>query len=77
MLYNISAFLPSISDRNSKTVKGFTGPSKLETFSRQDKSFQHQKCEKANMAHLWTLTQEEGTDVKFLHSVQESPKKQF
>jgi hypothetical protein len=77
MLYNISAFLPSISDRNSKRVKGFTGPANLETFSRQDKSFQRQKCKKANMAHLWTLTQEEGTDVKFLQSVQESPKKQF
>jgi len=38
----------------------------LETFKRKDKSFQHKKCEKANMAHVWTLTQEEGSDVKFL-----------
>ena len=29
------------------------------------------------MAHVWTLTQEEGADVKFLQSVQESPNKQF
>lgn len=78
MLHNIiCAFLPSISDQNSKRVKGFTGPSKLETFKRQDKSFQHKKCEKANMADVWTLTQEEGADVKFLQSVQESPNKQF
>jgi len=42
----------------------------------QDKSFQHQKCEKA-MAHVWTSTQQEGADVKFLQSVQGSPNKQY
>jgi len=79
MLYirYVPAFLPSISDQNSKRVKGFTGPSKLETFKRPYKSFQHQKCEKANMAHVWTLTQEEDADKKFQQSVLESPNKQF
>ena len=39
VMYKVCAFLPSISDQNSKRVKGFTGPFKLETFKRHDKSF--------------------------------------
>jgi hypothetical protein len=50
----VFASFPSISDQNSKTVKGFTGPFKLETFKKHDKSFQHQNCVRANNALLAT-----------------------
>lgn len=43
---------PSTADQNSKVVKGFPGPFKLETFKRLEKSFQHQKCVKADNALL-------------------------
>jgi hypothetical protein len=41
-----------ISDQNSKIVKRFPGPFKLETFKKHDKSFQHQNCVRANDALL-------------------------
>jgi hypothetical protein len=39
---------PRISDQNSKIVKGFPGPFKLETFKKHKKSFQRQNCVRAN-----------------------------
>jgi hypothetical protein len=48
----VCASFPRISDQNSKIVKGFLGPLKLETFKKHDKSFQHQICVRANNALL-------------------------
>jgi hypothetical protein len=48
----VCASFPRIADQNSKIVKRFPGPFKLETFKKHDKSFQHQNCVRANNALL-------------------------
>jgi len=46
----ICSSFPIISDQNAKTVKGYTEPFNLETFKKEDKIFQNQKCKQANSA---------------------------
>jgi hypothetical protein len=46
--YKVCASFPRISDQNSKIVKVFPWPFKLETFKKYDKSFQHQNRVRAN-----------------------------
>lgn len=39
---------PNIADSSSKVVTGYSGPFKLETFKKHEKSYTHIKCEEAN-----------------------------
>lgn len=53
VLLNVTrSSFPELADSNSKILQGYTGPFKLDSFRKHQKSYQHQKCLKAKDAQL-------------------------
>lgn len=59
---------PNSSDQSSKVVTGFTGPFKLETFKKHDKSLQHRNCVAACNTALFPETTPLAVCVKKMDS---------